>query len=132
MKLNKEEILVGFIYGSSAWPIISWIAIVPGAVCAVLWAIGGSSKKMVRRIGVPVVMAISLSFTSLWLLLTVLPLWGVVSIGYGMPDSTDSGSALGRFYSRWLTEKAANWSTRFTVYMLFVLVMIVAVAITRK
>jgi len=132
MKLNKEELLVGFVYGSSTWSLISWIAIIPGVVCAFLWAMGGAGKKMVRRVGVPVVMSISLSFTSLWLLLTVLPLWGVVSIGYGMPDSTDPGSALGRFYSRWLLKKAANWATRFTVYILFVVVMIVGVAIVRK
>ena len=132
MKLNREEMLVGFVYGSSTWPLISWIALIPGIVCASLWAIGGAGKKMVRRIGVPFVMAISLSFTSLWLLLTMLPLWGVVSIGYGMPDSTDSGSAIGRFYSRWLSKKAANWATRFTVYMLFVVVMIVGVAIVGK
>jgi len=132
MKLNREEMLVGFVYGSSTWPLISWIALIPGIVCAFLWAVGGAGKKAVRRVGVPIVMAISLSFTSLWLLLTVLPLWGVVSIGYGMPDPTDKGSILGRFYSKWLTEKAANWSTRFTVYVLFVVVMIVGVAVVRK
>jgi len=132
VKLNKEELLVGFIYGASVWPLISWIAVIPGIVCAFLWAVGGAGKKAVRRVGVPIVMAISLSFTSLWLLLTVLPLWGVVSIGYGMPDPTDKGSILGRFYSKWLTEKAANWSTRFTVYVLFVVVMIVGVAVVRK
>jgi len=132
MRLNKEEVLVGFIYGSSTWPLISWMAVVPGIVCAFFWAIGGSGPKGVRRVGVPIVMATSLSFTSLWLLLTVLPLLGVVSIGYGMPDPTDKGSVLGRFYSRWLPEKAANWSTRFTVYALFNVVMIVGVAIVRK
>lgn len=132
MRLNKEEVLVGFIYGSSVWPLIGWIAVIPGAVCALLWAVGGAGPKMVRRIGVPIVMAVSLSFTSLWLLMIVLPLWGVVSIGYGMPDPTDEGSILGRFYSKWLSTKAANWSTRLTVYILFNLVMITSLAIIRK
>lgn len=132
MILNKEEVLVGFVYGSSVFPLIGWLAIIPGMVCAFLWAIGGAGKKMVRRVGVPLVMAISLSFTSLWLLLTMLPLWGIVSIGYGMPDSTDSGSVLGRFYSSWLSMKAANWTTRFTIYIMFVVVMIVGVAIVKK
>lgn len=132
MKLNKEEMLVGFIYGSSVWPLISWMAILPGIVCAFLWAIGGNGKKAVRRVGVPIALAVSLSFTSLWLLLLVLPLWGVVSIGYGMPDETDKGSMLGRFYSRWLSKKAANWATRFTVFALFNVVMITAIGIMRK
>ena len=132
VKLNKEELLVGFIYGSSTWTLLNWLAIIPGIICAFLWAMGGSGPKMVRRIGVPVVMGISLSFTNLWLLLTVLPLWGVVSIGYGMPDSTDRGSILGRFYSKFLPPKAANWATRFTIFVLFVAVMIVGVALVKK
>ena len=132
VKLNKEELLVGFIYGSSTWPLISWIAVVPGIVCAFLWAIGGAGPKVVRRIGVPIVMAISLSFTSLWLLLTVLPLWGVVSIGYGMPDETDKGSMLGRFYSKFLSKKAANWATRFTLFVMFNIVMIIGIVIVKK
>jgi hypothetical protein len=90
---------------------------------------------MVRRLGVPAVMAVSLSFTSLWLLLTMLPLWGVVSIGYGMPDKDpngDKGSALGRFYLKFLPYKAANWATRLTVFVLFNIVCIVGLAIAGK
>lgn len=132
MRLNKEEILVGFIYGASVWPLISWWAVIPGIICAPLWAIGGSGPKLVRRIGVPTVMGVSLAFTSLWLLLASLPLWGVVSLGYGMPDVDDKGSPLGRLYSSFLPPKAANWATRFTLYVLFNLVMIVGVAIVRK
>jgi cytochrome b561 len=132
MKLNKEEILVGFVYGSSTWPLISWLAVIPGILCAFLWAIGGSGPKMVRRIGVPTVIAISLAFTNLWLLLIGLPLWGVVSIGYGMPGGTDRGSVLGRFYLKFLPREAANWATRLTIYVLFVLVMILGLVIVRK
>jgi hypothetical protein len=131
-KLNKEEILVGFIYGASCWPLLSHWAIIPGVICAALWSIGGAGPKMVRRLGVPAVMAISLSFTSLWLLLTMLPLWGVVSIGYGMPSEGDKGSALGRLYSKFLSYQSANWATRFTVLMLFNIIIITALAIVRK
>ncbi len=132
MKLNKEELLVGFIYGSSTWPLINWLAVFPGIICAFLWAIGGAGPKLVRRLGVPIVLAISLSFTSLWLLFNILPLWGIVSIGYGMPDKTDSGSKLGRFYSKFLPKLAANWATRFTIFVLFVVVMIISLAVLKK
>ena len=132
MKLNKEELLVGFIYGSCVWPLISWLAIIPGIVCALLWAIGGSGPKLYRRIGVPLAMGCSLVFTSLWLLITIGPLIGIVSIGYGMPDATDEGSWLGRFYSRFLSYKAANWATRFTVFALFNIVIITALALIRR
>ena len=132
VKLNKEELLVGFVYGSSTWPLLSWIAVFPGIVCAFLWAIGGAGKKIVRRIGVPVVMVVGLVFTSLWLLLLMLPLWGVVSVGYGIPDATDKGSVLGRFYSKFLSKKAANWATRLTVFVLFNIVCIIGLALVRK
>jgi hypothetical protein len=134
-KLNKEEILVGFIYGACVWPLLSWWAVIPGVVCAFLWAIGGAGPKMVRRLGVPAVMAVCLSFTSLWLLITMLPLWGIVSIGYGMPSEDlngDKGSILGRFYKRFLSYKAANWATRLTVFVLFNIVCIAGLAIVRK
>jgi len=132
MKLNPEELLVGFIYGSSMWPVIGWIAVVPGVICAFLWAIGGSGPKLVRRLGVPIVVAGSLAFTSLWLIPLILPLWGIVSIGYGMPDKDDKGSALGRFYSKFLSYKAANWATRLTVFVLFDIIMIIGLRIVNK
>jgi hypothetical protein len=132
MKLNKEELLVGFIYGSCTWSVISWWAVIPGIICAFLWAIGGSGPKLVRRIGVPLVVAGSMAFTSLWLLLLTLPLWGVVSIGYGMPDATDKGSWLGRFYSMFLPKLAANWATRLTVFVLFNIVIIAGLALVRR
>ena len=132
MKLNPEEILVGGIYGACCWPLLSWWAVIPGVICSLLWAIGGAGPKMVRRLGVPAVMAVCLSFTSLWLLITMLPLWGIVSIGYGMPGPDDKGSIFGRFYSKFLSYKAANWATRLTVFVLFNIVCIAGLAIVRK
>jgi hypothetical protein len=131
VKLNKEELLVGFIYGSATWPLIGWIAVFPGIVCAFLWAIGGAGPKLVRRIGVPVVVGISLCFTNLWLLLTIPPLWGIVALGYGMPDATDKGSWLGRLYLKFLPYQAANWATRLTIFVLFDVVIIAALAILK-
>lgn len=131
-KLNKEEILVGFIYGSCTWPLISWWAVIPGIISGFLWAIGGSGPKMVRRWGVPTVVATTMAFTSPWLILAILPLWGVVSMGYGMPDATDKGSVLGRFYLKFLSYKAANWATRFTIMIAFNVICIVGLAIVRK
>jgi|WetSurMetagenome_2_1015567.scaffolds.fasta_scaffold30411_4 hypothetical protein len=134
MKLNKEELLVGFLYGSCTWPALSWWAVLPGLICAFLWAVGGSGPKIVRRLGVPTVVSASMMFVSLWLGLLILPLWGIVSVGYGIPDKVtgDKGSALGRFYFRWLSYQAANWSTRFTVFIAFNIVIIVALAIVHK
>jgi hypothetical protein len=62
----------------------------------------------------------------------MLPLWGIVSIGYGMPDATDEGSWLGRFWRKFLPKKAANWATRLTVFVLFNIVIITGLALTGK
>jgi hypothetical protein len=49
-----------------------------------------------------------------------LPGWGVITLGYGMPDATDKGSILGRFYLAQLKNyKLANMATRLTTYVLY-------------
>jgi hypothetical protein len=48
-----------------------------------------------------------------------LPGWGVVTLGYGMPDNDDKGSVLGRFYLKHLNYKLANFATRLTTYILY-------------
>jgi hypothetical protein len=61
-----------------------------------LWAWAGAegTSKNWRRIGVPI--AISLFRWTPWGLLLYLPL----SLGYGIPDGTDEGSPIGRFFYR--------------------------------
>ena len=132
MKLNKEELLVGFVYGSCTWPVLGWLAAIPGVICAFLWSLGGSGPKGFRRLGVPGVLGISLFFVDPMLVLVAIPLWGVLLIGYGMPDPPDKGSLLGRMYTRFLPKKAANWATRLTVFVLFNVMVIVGLAILRK
>lgn len=131
MQINKEELLVGFIYGACTWPLLSWLAVIPGIICAMLWEVGGSGPKLVRRLGVPAVVAVSLSFINHWLIFLILPLWGIVSIGYGIPGPNDKGSALGRFYSKFLPKQAANWATRLTVFILFNIIIIAGLTILK-
>jgi hypothetical protein len=132
MKLNKEELIVGFIYGSCTWSVIGFWAFIPAVICSFLWAIGGSGPKLVRRIGVPVVVGASLYWTSPWLLLTIPLLIVVVSLGYGMPDATDKGSVIGRFFTRFLKPVAANYATRLTIFILFNLVILCGLGILKK
>lgn len=108
---------VGFLALWWAWP---WnIAI--GILSAVLWAIGGASfgKKIVRRLGVPILLVSSSIFggNTWWGLLSIPLAFGVLSIGYGIPDSSDEGSALGRFWYK-ISPKYANVLTRGTIAML--------------
>lgn len=59
---------------------------------AVLWAIGGSWKKSIRRYGIPVMVAMCLS--NYWALMAI----PVLHLGDGYPDnfSGDEGSWLGQ------------------------------------
>jgi len=100
--------------------------LVAGAVivaCALGWALGGYKWKNVRRLGVPAVTSIAALFFlggwQQWVLpiVSFFALWGSTTIGYGIPDPTDEGSPLGRFWYKLLNQnfKAANIMTRLTV-----------------
>lgn len=76
--------------------------------CAVLWALGGSVDKLIRRIGVGALIALlavvsyilhGLSWYGIWMPISVFPLmWLMTSIGYGIPDNNDDGSPIGKFW----------------------------------
>lgn len=129
-KLNIEELCVGAFIQFPFYFIIGWWVIPLMIISAILWAVGGSGPKLFRRLGVPIAtsLAIVLWNFQYWtvLALFVAPGWGVISIGYGMPDKTDKGSFLGRFYLGQLKNYAfANMATRVTTYMLYWSVMVV-------
>lgn len=109
MKLNKEELFVGGVVALSLIGFIHWwvIPIIP--LCAILWALGGAKgiPKLVRRVGVPIVLCLTayLLGENPILTLTTLPLLVLAfSVGYGTPtvnnygNVTDEGSWLGRFW----------------------------------
>ena len=67
----------------------------------VLWKAGGTINKNYRRIGFSLVLSfLCYKQTNNFLasLFTFLISYAALSIGYGMPDSTDEGSVLGRFW----------------------------------
>jgi hypothetical protein len=67
----------------------------------ILGALGGSenSSKMYRRIGIPVLLMLSAYFKlhNLWVVM-LMSMAGALSMGYGIPCATDSGSQIGRFW----------------------------------
>jgi hypothetical protein len=52
-----------------------------------------------RRAGIPLIFALHAWHVlhSVWVIL-LMSIWGWLSIGYGVPDETDSGSTVGRFW----------------------------------
>jgi hypothetical protein len=76
-------------------------AILP-LICAILGAIGGSvdGDKAYRRVLIPILITgFAFGYTESILTLTILFMITIFSIGYGIPDSTDKGAALARFWA---------------------------------
>jgi len=70
-------------------------------ICGVLGAWGGTdgTSKMWRRILIPVLITCFAYFhTESILVITIMAMIGALSIGYGIPDPTDTGSTLGKFF----------------------------------
>ena len=121
MKLNKEEIYTGiahslpWIYFQGWWGILS--AILSGS----LWAIGGAddTSKNWRRIGCPLVICLPILLKTWWAIPIGLLLHLTLRLGYGIPDLTDDGSMLGRFwYGIVPNEGMATVGVRTTIAML--------------
>lgn len=121
MKLNKEELLIGGIYGLcfTAWYGF-WV--IPVAVgTSLFWAIGGRYGHAWRVFSVPIIAygGHFISSPSLSCVVSGTLTGLVLSIGYGIPDETDDGSALGRFWVRIVKyHDMANFMTRLTIYIL--------------
>ena len=124
-ELNLEEMFVGACIQFPFYFFIGWLVLPLMAVSAVLWALGGAenSSKAYRRWGVAIATSVLVfaRFPSLWAYLAFIPVgWGVLTLGYGMPDATDKGSVLGRLYLAQLKDyKLANFATRITTYILY-------------
>ena len=107
-KLNKEEAYIGAGVGVAASWLIWWPLIpILGLGCGFLWAWAGAegTSKNWRKLLIGAILALLGAISRLsWIpLLTFLCLWGATSLGYGIPDETDSGSAIGKFWFKRLT-----------------------------
>ena len=84
------------------------------AVVAFLGALSGQNWKWLRRYIIPLLVTIYAYFMlqNLWVL-TIYLMAFPLSIGYGNPDATDEGSAIGRFFYR-LFHNSTLWANVFT------------------
>ena len=70
-------------------------------ISGLLGALGGNEtqSKLFRRVGLPLFIAGgAYQHLHSWLMLALLSMGAVMTLGYGIPDETDSGSPLGRFF----------------------------------
>lgn len=102
MKLNREELLIGLIFGLCFIPSLEWYALLLAPVTSFLWALGGSEDglKIYRRLGVPLVTSLLCVIVqhSWWPALSIPMGFAVLSLGYGIPtiQPVDAGSWLGQ------------------------------------
>ena len=127
LELNKEELMIGFIFGMSFWFVFGWWAIPVALLTSLFWAIGGRYGHGWRVWTVPgfvVAMGLILHLSAWWQLSSYPMGCAVLSIGYGMPSTQppDHGSALGRWWvARVKYLDIATVMTRLTIYALLAL-----------
>ena len=136
-ELNIEEIFVGACIQFPFYFLVGWWVLALMPVSGFLWALGGAkdSSKLFRRLGVAVATVVSVVVTNItwWPIASFIPVgWGVLTLGYGMPDGEDEGSFFGKLYLRILKNyKLANFSTRLTTYIIYWVAFIVVGGILR-
>lgn len=82
------------------------------------WAGADGTSKAWRRIGLPIIHTLTALCTLRnWLVILIMTHAGGLSLGYGIPDPTDEGSAIGKFWYKCLknNHRRADIATRLTV-----------------
>lgn len=102
-RFSYQELVIGFVASLSLWPILRWWIFLVAPLSGLLWMAGGTYNKLIRRLGVPLLiyLSVSLHIPYQWWHLASLPLgFAILSIGDGYPDTRlstlDEGSWLGR------------------------------------
>jgi len=78
-------------------------SIIISLTCAPLGAFAGAdgTSKAWRRIGIPfVITGLAWNYLHHWSVFSIFSMIAILSLGYGIPDNTDNGSPLGRFFYR--------------------------------
>lgn len=121
---NPEELACGAVFGLTPLLLSGWWTVLSVVACCLLWRAGGCIEKSLRRWCVPAVLAAVcwLGSHNPWSL-AMMGMAAPLYMGYGIPDATDKGSALGRFFMRVFKDDpdAAEIMTRATIGFLCVL-----------
>ena len=119
MRFNKEELLIGAIYPLLLIP-ISTLTMLACPISAFLWAYSGAgASKLYRRLAIPALIALIIYLVdhNVRVFYAVPISFAALTLGYGIPDSTDEGSFLGRIFYKLANkhELVANILTRGTI-----------------
>lgn len=132
---NLEELATGFGLGIcyvGTMPLSTTLSLAVAVLLAILWRLGGYGYKWARRYAIPILMALLAVWALKSPLFGVFLLWvPIFSIGYGIPDTTDSGSVLGRFVYNLVGKKEslATFVTRLILALLMWVVILPCVKV---
>ena len=106
-RFSYQEFFLGFVAPAVLIFKLHWIGLILSLLCGLLWMLGGTYHKAIRRFGVPVLILIFMSTVRFNPLLQGISLAlsiGILHIGDGFPDyrptTLDAGSALGRLVEK--------------------------------
>ncbi len=104
-------------------------------IAGILGGLSGAdnSSKFYRRIALPLLLYIIGLICQNYYSIIILSWCGILYIGYGVPDETDEGSALGRFFYKIC--KKNQWWTNFAVKLclgVFFSLVLIPIAILSK
>ena len=129
--LNVEELIVGGVFGAFLSVFIGAWAILTAPLCAFLWAWTGAGHGAIwRKVLMPAIACLAIFAVKhhwqVWIGFPFMCL--VLAQGYGIPDSGDKGSPLGRYFTKKFqgSHWKANLATRATIYGLLLLCFIPA------
>lgn len=133
-KLAPIEFVRGFV---AVLPIcfkVGWIGVSIAGLSGLLYCLGGTYSKLIRRLGIPVSIVlymVILGFWYNWLLLTIPIGFGILSLGDGFPDhrptTLDEGSWLGRLVEKVLDgvpDDIGGEITKWIIVLLFQLALV--------
>jgi len=111
-RLSIDEFFRGFVGTLVLTIVLGWIGILLSLVCGVLYMLGGTFNKAIRRFGIPLLILAVCSLKGFhWYYLFGLLGFLILSIGDGFPDhrptTQDEGSALGRWVEKHISSNDA-------------------------
>lgn len=114
-KFSKQEFFIGLAAVVTMIFVLKWTVIFTCAASGLLWMLGGTYWKPIRRYGVPFVVWLHVEIMRGWPATDLLPVAAfvlgvaVLHIGDGFPDhrpeTADKGSWLGRFVEKHIDER---------------------------
>lgn len=135
-ELSPQEFFIGLAATIFSVIFIKWWGILAAVLCGVLWVLGGTYWKPIRRFGVPSLMWVAVETYRGW---PPIDLWPVLAFGLGVailhigdgfpdhrPTTEDEGSDLGRWVEEHITadDRIGGPLTKWLIALIFQLSLI--------